>query len=117
METVTTSATSNLYPRVRCVQLRRTCIMQARKHRDAGRKAGMLEWLGHALYWSTRARTGHKPDDAQAIAHERGKRFAVRSPAAIKATAASAAAGMNPPGYNPGDVTSVPASATAGSAS
>lgn len=104
-----------LYPRARCLQLRRTCMMQARKHKDAGRKAVMLEWLGYALYWSTRARTGLAPDPAQAIAYTRGKRFAVRSPQDQRVTLNAAKAGMNPPGYVPGqDSASVPTSTATG---
>jgi hypothetical protein len=77
--------------------LRATCMQQARKHKEAGRKSVMLEWLGHAAYWSTRARTGLAPDAAQTMAHERGKRFAVRSTAQHAATLAAAKAGMSAP--------------------
>jgi hypothetical protein len=88
--------TTKLYPRSRCLHLRATCMQQARKHKDAGRKAVMLEWIGHAVYWSTRARTGLAPDAAQAIAHERGKRYAVRSKPQHAATLAAAVAAMAP---------------------
>jgi hypothetical protein len=86
-----------LYPRSRCLHLRATCMQQARKHKEAGRKSVMLEWLGHAAYWSTRARTGLDPDTAQDIASVRGKRFAVRSTAEHKATREAAVAGMAAP--------------------
>lgn len=104
--------TAALYPRDRCRELRARCMAQARKYRDANRRPVALHWIGHALYWSARASTGLAPDDAQAVAYRRGARYGVRSPAEIADTAARAAAGMNPPGYKPGQPAPVEESAS-----
>lgn len=103
MNTATTIPHAGLYSRERCKALRGHAVAQARKHKDAGRSADATSWLGYALYWSTRARTGLKPDDAQAAAYARGKRYNVRSVADMAATRVAAVASMNAPGFVPSD--------------
>jgi hypothetical protein len=60
-----------LYPRERCAELRARCMMQARKHRDAGRKSDAATWVGYAVYWSTRTRTGLPPGECETVVARR----------------------------------------------
>lgn len=67
------------YPVDRCVMLRRTAIMQARKYRDGGNMAKCMEWVGYALYWSGRARKRYETvDETQARVYARVKGWQVR---------------------------------------
>lgn len=47
-----------------CRKMRRTAMMQARKHKDGGDTSRCLEWLGYALYWSRRASNRTELQDA-----------------------------------------------------
>jgi hypothetical protein len=101
------------YPVERCRELRARAMEQARKRKDARRPmAEILEWVGHALHWHIRVtRPELSSDDVFTVAHLRGQRFAVRSPAAMVATAVAAKAAMNPPGYRPGGSVDGPSNA------